>query len=306
MRIEDNEKFLVIDTESIGEFGSQLCYDVGLVVADKKGNVYAKKSFVIKGLFDDLKVMSTAYYARRYNCYLDEIASGETKIATFTKVLTAITELIETFEIKTVWAYNESFDDTAMQNTTEFFFDNSNWLPENVTHNCIWSSACNTILDEKYIQWAKMNGFLTAKGNVKTSAEIVYRYLSGNNDFEEAHTGLDDCLIEVFILSKIFEKFDEFESAPVQFPMRKVYELDRNYQIGELERKEAEAVQIVNDIQKLFNKLRGRMKTIQKWRDKLGFDEESKEFQTITAEITKGFGKKRIAETESEIKKGVK
>ena len=37
------------------------------------------------------------------------------------------------------------------------------------------------------------NNWLTGANNFKTSAEIGYRYITGKFDFEESHTGLEDC-----------------------------------------------------------------------------------------------------------------
>ena len=33
-------------------------------------------------------------------------------------------------------------------------------------------------------------------------AEVIYRYITGNNTFIESHTGLEDCMIEKEIFAK--------------------------------------------------------------------------------------------------------
>ena len=47
-----------------------------------------------------------------------------------------------------------------------------------------------------------MNGYLKKNGTPRATAEILYKYISGNNDFEESHTGLEDVLIEKEIFAK--------------------------------------------------------------------------------------------------------
>ena len=48
---------------------------------------------------------------------------------------------------------------------------------------------------------------LTASGTFfKTSAEASYRYLQDKYDFDEAHTALDDAIIETYILSQIAKR----------------------------------------------------------------------------------------------------
>lgn len=45
------------------------------------------------------------------------------------------------------------------------------------------------------------NNWLTDANNFKTSAEIGYRFITGNVDFIEEHTGLEDVLIEIEIMA---------------------------------------------------------------------------------------------------------
>ena len=44
------------------------------------------------------------------------------------------------------------------------------------------------------------NDYLTKKGQRRYTAEILYRFMNGQNDFEEVHKGLDDVMIEKEIL----------------------------------------------------------------------------------------------------------
>ena len=55
--------------------------------------------------------------------------------------------------------------------------------------------------DDNYGEFCYENDYLTARGVRRYTAEIIYRYLTGENSFEESHTGLEDVKIE----RKIFE-----------------------------------------------------------------------------------------------------
>ena len=44
----------------------------------------------------------------------------------------------------------------------------------------------------------------TNKGNIMTNAEVVYQYITDQEDFKEDHTALSDAIIESEILARIF------------------------------------------------------------------------------------------------------
>ena len=50
--------------------------------------------------------------------------------------------------------------------------------------------------NEDYGEFCYNNDYLTKNGQRRYTAEIIYRWLSGQNDFEESHTGLEDVEIE--------------------------------------------------------------------------------------------------------------
>ena len=60
--------------------------------------------------------------------------------------------------------------------------------------------------DEKYREFCVNNNYLTSKNQNRYTAEVIYRFLTGNNDFEEEHKGLDDVKIEKEIFRYCFAK----------------------------------------------------------------------------------------------------
>ena len=57
-----------------------------------------------------------------------------------------------------------------------------------------------------YIDFAEKNGLISDCGNIKTSAECAYQYITNNLDFTESHTGLEDVKIEIEIMRECFRQ----------------------------------------------------------------------------------------------------
>ena len=52
-----------------------------------------------------------------------------------------------------------------------------------------------------YKKFCKEHGYMTKNGQMRFTAEILYRFITKDNDFCESHTGLEDVLIEKDILA---------------------------------------------------------------------------------------------------------
>ena len=65
--------------------------------------------------------------------------------------------------------------------------------------------------DPKYVTWCKENGYMTNHSvpRPRLTAEVLYRYITGDNSFIESHTGLEDVTIEKEIFLKCMERMGE-------------------------------------------------------------------------------------------------
>jgi hypothetical protein len=65
--------------------------------------------------------------------------------------------------------------------------------------------------DPQYVTWCKKNGYMTNHKvpRPRLTAEILYRYITQDKEFEESHTGLKDVTIEREIFRKCMEKMGE-------------------------------------------------------------------------------------------------
>jgi DNA polymerase III epsilon subunit-like protein len=198
--------YITIDTETCGDFGCPLTYDIGFTIHDKKGNIYEKRSYVVPEIFyGQWKKMRTAYYANKIPMYREGIKSGKWIVKSFWDIRKEIFHLIKKYNVKAVIAYNAGFDVRALNSTLEFLtkFEAKPFFNEKTKIYCSWGMACETILRQKtFFKIANAEKWVSECGNVKTSAEVAYRYINHLHDFEEAHTALNDAIIETAIFAK--------------------------------------------------------------------------------------------------------
>lgn len=221
------KKILIIDTETVGNIPKQIAYDIGGIVTDRNGKVYHEFHFVIKEIFADLELMATAYYAKKFQTYVDSIYAQHIIPLPFECVLKELDRIIEKYDVKVIAAYNLAFDLRAMENTCDLFYENRNWCKYDLEKLCIMCAACDILYTKAYCKLARERGWVTEKGNIKTSAECGYRFISGEYDFEEAHRGLDDCRIEKKIMEAVFKKHKPFDGSIRAFPMRAVWKREK-------------------------------------------------------------------------------
>lgn len=228
------EMFLVIDTETANTIEQPLPYDIGYAICDRYGNIAVERSFVVAEIFLDHKeMMKSAYFAEKIPHYWEDIKNGTREIKSIFNIRKQIKKDMKKYRIKKVGAYNMAFDKRALNNVIRYCSKSLiRWFfPFGTEFFCIWHLACQTLLNTtSYIKFALANGLESDKGNILTSAESCYRFLTNSVDFEESHTGLEDVRIEIEIMAKCFathKKMDKkINSACWRIPQRKRKELD--------------------------------------------------------------------------------
>lgn len=192
--------YLTIDTETANSLDDPMMYDLGGAVHDKQGNVVETFSFIIYEVFClDRALFDTAYYAEKRPLYEEALARNERRIVSIYTARNYLRELCEKYNIKAIIAHNARFDYSSTTKTLRYLTKSRAryFLPYGVP---VWDTlkmAQDTICKQKtYISWARENGYTTKNGKPRATAEILYRYISGAEDFEESHTGFEDVLIE--------------------------------------------------------------------------------------------------------------
>ena len=209
---------LVIDTETapmdkdfegVSPY-NMLVYDVGFAVVDKYGEVFESASFVNADVFlDEKELMKSSYYADKIPRYWEDIKSGNRILTSWKNIRKAVYDVCDKYNIKMVFAHNMRFDYGATNNTQRWLTKSKYryFFPYGVTI-CDTLKMSRDILSNKptYRNFCEENGYLTKNNQIRLTAEIIYRFITGDNDFKESHTGLEDVMIEKEILSYCYRQ----------------------------------------------------------------------------------------------------
>lgn len=187
-------------------------YDIGWAVVDKNGAVYETKSYINKDIFEGEKdLMTSAYYANKIPQYIADINNGLRTVETWYNIRKDLIETMERYNTNTICAHNARFDDGSIKNTQRWLTKSKYryFFPKDTI---IWDSM-KMSLDviatmPTYKAFCEENGYMTKHKTPRpqVKAEIIYRFITGNNDFVESHTGLEDVMIEKDIVAYCFRK----------------------------------------------------------------------------------------------------
>ena len=204
------EYLLVLDTETANSVEEPLPYDIGYAICDRQGNIYLKRSFIVAEIFLDMAdVMNSAYYAEKIPMYWEDIKQGKRTIKQMWNIRRIMLDDMKKYKIKQVGAYNMAFDQRALNNLIRYISKSFKryWFPFGTKYFCIWNMACQVLLDRTtYAKFAYKNGLVSEAGNLQTSAEATYKYITNKVDFVESHTGLEDVEIEVDIMAYCYRQ----------------------------------------------------------------------------------------------------
>ena len=194
---------------------NMLVYDLGWVVTDKRGKVYKTRSFVNADIFlDEKELMQSAYYGRKIPEYWKDIKSGKRTLTSFYNIRKALLEDIAEYGVTQLFAHNMRFDYGALTNTQRWLTKSKYryFFPKNVEIRDTLKMARQVVANTPtYKKFCQDNGYMTKNNQVRLTAEILYRYITRDEDFEEEHKGLDDCLIEKEILAYCYRKHKKME-----------------------------------------------------------------------------------------------
>ena len=198
-------KIMIFDTETT-DLNKCFCYNIGYVIADTETQeIVTEKEYVVEQIWHNLPLFSTAYYADKREFYVKEMRAKKIKMEKFGNICQAMIRDIKKFDVVAAYAYNSPFDEKV-------FNFNCDWFKcinpfDTIPIFDIRGFVHQSLIDEKYKEFCEANELFTESGNYSTTAEAVYKYITGNTDFIESHTALDDSKIEKFILfASVFYK----------------------------------------------------------------------------------------------------
>lgn len=207
------KKILGIDTETTNslvtdgklDLTQSLVYDIGWQILDTSGKIYKKRSYVAAEVFLDKELMSIALFKDKIPQYWEDIKNGKRILATFSRIHRKFKEDCKRYKVKAIFAHNAFFDYRALNNTLRFISSSKYryFYPYKIE---LWDTLimARQIFNrnESYCDFCLKNNYLTNHKlpQNRMTAEILYRFLKGDENFLESHTGLEDVEIETEIL----------------------------------------------------------------------------------------------------------
>lgn len=234
-----------------------LIYDIGWTICDRDGYIYEKKSFLVAETFSVPQIFNTAYYKEKRPLYLELLNKGEIRLLPWNDIMDIYIKDIQ--NVEAVGAFNSMFDFKKAIPFTDLYIskiyspDYQNWhnVQLNICRNIangvayqkkddelfepdsfkfrgesyplfdLWGLSVKYLLNtNKYKNACLAHDMISDSGMFfKTSAESTYRYLKNQYNFDEAHTALDDAIIETYILSRITKRH-ALKTGIEAFPFR--------------------------------------------------------------------------------------
>lgn len=208
--VNDKWKSLDIDIEATGDKmkgEKNYPYEIGVNVTDQDNKVLFKCSLMISDIFKDEIKMNSAFFRNKIPFYNEKMSvfcqdkdAHLYKSVNIKEALEILNAIIKKFNIKIISAYNVSYDYEGIN----FLYDLRPSVKNQFAKlNDIDIMKLFTMTLEmfprtrnKFIEFCKENGFVTASGNCIINAEVVYKFITKKLDFKEKHTGLEDLKIE--------------------------------------------------------------------------------------------------------------
>lgn len=210
---------MVLDTETCPikvsddvDPNNMLVYDIGWAIVDKRGNVYATRSFVVREIFlGEFERFKSGYYSNKLPIYVEDIANGSRVLANWNEICEVLHNDCKEWGIKEVYAHNARFDCISLSVTRKWL--NGDYM---TPYGIVWCDTCKMARQvvaktPTYKAFCVENGYLTKNGRVQVKAEVLYKYITTNKDFVESHTGLEDVLIEKDIMKYCFAKHKKMD-----------------------------------------------------------------------------------------------
>lgn len=200
----------IFDTETTS-LEKPFCYNIGYIIANENGEILLKREYVIEQIWHNSMLFTTSYYAGKKPFYVNAMRARKITLEKFGYVCQQMIRDFKQYGILSAYAYNSSFDEKVFEFNCDWFKCNNPF--DTVEIFDIRGLVHKFIAFEKDFQdYCENNNYFTESGNYSTTAETIFRYITKNSKFEEAHTALDDSEIEKEILFYCIEKGGQLET----------------------------------------------------------------------------------------------
>ncbi len=207
-------RILLLDTEAKKLQEGSLVYDLGFIVCNKKGRIYEARSLLISDVLEQKELFKSKYYNTKLVFYRKLYLNMTTEYMPLRRALRTLRESFEYWECSTLASYNLAFDLSALQFSAsqlggqadlQELLENSNFLD-------VWLLSLLSLCQQKnFYKFIITNNLLTEKGLPLTTAEVMQKYVTGNEDYQ--HTALSDCYSTLPIMVKALRQNKKILSA---------------------------------------------------------------------------------------------
>jgi DNA polymerase III epsilon subunit-like protein len=212
----DSETCNIVPTETVTP-GNNLTYDIGFkLVKPSTGEEILRRSYVVREIFfGETERMKSSYYAEKLPRYYKDIAEGKREVKSFFEIMNEISAICKRYNVVGIVAHNARFDVDALNTTARWLtgLDYVRALPDVE----IWDSMkmWNACKPARYADWCEENGYMTKHRppRVRLTAEIIYRFITGDDEFIESHTALEDVDIETEIIMACYKSHKPMAEA---------------------------------------------------------------------------------------------
>jgi len=214
------KRFLVADVEACGLASRAFIFDFGYVISNRKGKIFCERNFLIQEILTNPSIMLAALYNKKwrammggklFSVYIPALNNSTMRLSKWREVIQVMRDDMATYGVDVFCAYNLKYDLGAMNLTHRKITEKKLPAMDRLDLLCLWEFACITVCRTRlYHDTCRKHGpdagWITPANNVRTNAEKVYAFLSGDSDFIESHTALHDAQIETEILHRLLAR----------------------------------------------------------------------------------------------------
>ena len=205
-------RICIVDTETTS-IEKPFAYNIGFIIYDTEEKaILLREDFVAEQIWHNRELFTTAYYADKREGYIARMKGQTCRLEKLGYITQRMKRIFKAYGVTSAYAYNSPFDERVFDFNCEWFkiinpFDD---IPFYDIRGYVHQFLAFT---PDYQAFCDKHKHYTEGGNYSTNAENVYRYIAGNLEFEEEHTALADCDIELKILLRCIDKGAEFNKA---------------------------------------------------------------------------------------------
>jgi hypothetical protein len=213
---------------------NSLPYDIGWAIMDTHGRIYETFSFVNSDVFYEMpELMETAYYAKKLPRYHEEIACGLRTVGNTWEIRQAMLESMAKYNVREVVAHNARFDYDTLNNIVRYLTGSKvrNWFPFGMVE--WWDSmAMARSVVCKMPTYKTFCTDVLELSRVSAKAENLYRFIIRDPEFVEAHTGLEDVLIESQIVAYCYRQHKAMNKRLFKEDFPEETEFQKNFRMN--------------------------------------------------------------------------